>query len=146
LSTILRAEPLQLKNRVRPVEIAFNIAHPEFHPSEIQEVDEDAAADFEEPESQNGQDPRSVQERVQNRTFVVSWKALLADPHWIKVSDIFNPNKTDWQLIKPLGISPDDDLYDRYTKRLQQVRRIRDYQYVMQIIERDRSYARLSQF
>jgi hypothetical protein len=99
LSTILRAEPLQLKNRVRPVEIAFNIAHPEFHPSEIQEVDEDAAADFEEPESQNGQDPRSVQERVQNRTFVVSWKALLADPHWIKVSDIFNPNKTDWQLI-----------------------------------------------
>jgi len=108
-------------------------------------VEEDAAADFEEPESQNGQDLRSVQERVQNRTFVVSWKALLADPHWIKVSDIFNRNTTDWQLIKPLGISPDDDLYDRYTKRLQQVRRIREYQYVMQVIERDRSYEEVAE-
>jgi hypothetical protein len=146
LSTILRAEPLRLQNRVRPVEIAFNLAHPDRHPSEVLEVDEEGLdGDLDQPESQNGQDLRSVQERVQNRTFIVSWRALLADPHWVKVSDIFDSGKTDWQLIKPLGISPDDDLFDLYTKRLQQVRRIRDYQYVMQVIERDRSYEEVAE-
>ncbi len=161
LSAVLRGEPLRLKNRVRPVEIAFNLDHPEGPPSEVIEVEDDAAPelvtadletdatdDLESPEgaADDGQtDGRSVQERVRHFTFVVAWKALLADPRWVKVSDIFNPAITDWQLLKPLGITPDQPAWDRYTKRLQQVRQIRQYLYVMQVLERDLSYEEVAE-
>jgi len=131
---------------VRPVEIAFNLDHPEGPPRDVLEVEDDASdGDAEDPEQVQVNDSRSVQERVQNRVFVVAWKALLNDPHWVKVSDIFDTHKTDWQLLKPLGIKPDDPDYDRYTKRLQQVRRIRDYQYVMHVLERDLSYEEVAE-
>ena len=93
LTAVLRGEPLKFKNRVRPVEIAFNLDHPEGPPTEVTEVEDDEPltdpAVDEDPDV-NG-DGRSVQERVQNRTFVVASRALLADPRWVKVSDIFNP-------------------------------------------------------
>lgn len=158
LSAVVRGEPLRFKNRVRPVEIAFNLDHPDGPPSDLEEVEDDAVTgdavgvdavvengDGGEPQVDDGGDAKSVQERVTNYTFVVAWRALLADPRWVKVSDIFNPEITDWQLLKPLGVTPDDTAYDRYTKRLQRVRQIRQYQYVMQVLERDLSYEEVAE-
>jgi hypothetical protein len=167
LSAVLRGEPLRLKNRVRPVEIAFNLDHPEGPPTDVIEVDDDATPDLAIADLDAGSsddvdtpiatvegaadagndnaDVRSVQERVKNFTFVVAWKALLADPKWVKVSDIFNPQITDWELLKPLAITPDEDVYDRYAKRLQRVRQIRQYPYVMQVLERDLSYEEVAE-
>lgn len=166
LSAVLRGEPLRLKNRVRPVDIAFNLDHPDGPPSEVVEVEDDmtpqlvtaelevdtsdgpdgGAASEDGAETDDGHiEGRSVQDRVKNFTFVVAWKALLADPKWVKVSDIFNPEITDWQLLKPLGVTPEDEAWDRYTKRLQQVRQIRQYLYVMQVLERDLSYEQVAE-
>jgi hypothetical protein len=44
-----------------------------------------------------------------------------------------------------LGVTPDDEAYDRYTKRLQRVRQVRQYQYVMQVLERDLSYEEVAE-
>ena len=92
------------------MEIAFNLDHPEGPPTEVTEVDDDEPltdlAVDEDPDV-NG-DGRSVQERVQNRTFVVASRALLSDPRWVKVSDIFNPKVREWDLLKRLVDSPDD--------------------------------------
>lgn len=148
MSAVLRGEPLRLKNRVRPIEIAFNVDHPEGPPTEVLEVDDDAPSIDGEPSEEADSatlDSRSVQERVQTFTFVVAWRALLSHPRWIKVSDIFNPSKTDWQLLKPLGLSPDDPKYDLYSKRIQRVRAIRSYQYVMQVLDRDLSYEEVAE-
>lgn len=147
LSAVLRGEPLKFKNRVRPVEIAFNLDHPEGPPTEVTEVEDDepladSAAD-EDPDL-NG-DGRSVQQRVRNRTFVVASRALLADPHWVKVSEIFNPKVREWDLLKRLVDSPDDPDYERYGKRLQRVKKIGDYQYVMHLLERDLSYEEVAE-
>ena len=147
LSAVLRGEPLRFKNRVRPVDIAFNLDHPDGPPTEVVEVEDDepsADLSLDDDTELNG-DARSVQERVQNRTFVVSWRALLTDPHWVKVSDIFNPHIRDWDLLKKLVSSPADPLYDRYSERLQRVRKIGDYQYVMHIIERDLTYEEVAE-
>ena len=147
LSAVLRGEPLRFKNRVRPVDIAFNLDHPDGPPTEVMEVEDDepsADLSLDDDTELNG-DARSVQERVQNRTFVVSWRALLTDPHWVKVSDIFNPHIRDWDLLKKLVSSPADPLYDRYSERLQRVRKIGDYQYVMHVIERDLTYEEVAE-
>src|SRR5215211_4804036 len=108
LSAVVRGEPLRFKNRVRPVEIAFNLDHAEGPPSDVEEVEDDAVAgqsvgvdepvedeDSDDSQADNGADGRSVQERVKNATFVVASRALLANPRWVKVSDIFNPKVTD---------------------------------------------------
>jgi hypothetical protein len=75
MSAVLRGEPLRLRNRVRPIEIAFNVDHPEGPPTEVIEVEDDAqSADGETGDEADpaGIDSRSVQERVQNFTFVVA--------------------------------------------------------------------------
>ena len=149
LSAVLRGEPLKFKNRVRPVEIAFNLKHPEGPPTEVTEVEDDEPSGESDPIPEEETDPngdgRSVQERVQNRAFVVSSRALLADPHWVKVSDIFNPKVREWDLLKRLVDSPDDPLFERYSERLQRVKKIGDYQYVMHMIERDLSYEEVAE-
>jgi hypothetical protein len=148
LSAVLRGEPLRFKNRVRPVEIAFNLDHPEGPPTEVTEVDDDdplADPSTEEDPELNGNGGVSVQERVQNRTFVVASRALLADPPWVKVSDIFNPKVREWDLLKTLVDSPDHPDYERYSQRLQRVKKIENYQYVMHLVERGLSYEEVAE-
>lgn len=147
LSAVLRGEPLKFKNRVRPVEIAFNLDHPEGPPTDVTEVEDDdpfADPSTEEDPEVNG-NVRSVQERVQNRTFVVASRALLADPRWVKVSDIFNPEVQDWDLLERLVDSPRDPDYVKYSQRLQRVKKIQDYQYVMHVVERGLSYEEVAE-
>jgi len=59
--------------------------------------------------------------------------------------DIFNEEKSDWELLKPLGVKPDDELWNKYTKRLAQVKRIRDYLYVMQVLDGSLSYEEVAE-
>ncbi|MBI2774084.1 MAG: DUF262 domain-containing protein [Chloroflexi bacterium] len=141
LSAITRGVPLKLK-RVRPVEIAFNLDHPEGAPSEATEVEGDAAS---EDDDEDGEDEVSVQERVRGLAFVVANRFLLKDPHWIPVSRIFDTTVTDWHLLKPLNLTPDQPEWEKYTKRLQRVRAIRDYPYVMHVLERDLSYEEVTE-
>ena len=147
LSAVLRGEPLRFKNRVRPVEIAFNLDHPEGPPTEVDEVDDDDPSidpNIDEDPESNG-NSSSVQERVQNRTFVVASRALLADPRWVKVSDIFNSTVREWDLLKRLVDSPDHPDYERYSQRIQRVKRIENYQYVMHLVERGLSYEEVAE-
>lgn len=147
LSAVLRGEPLKFRNRVRPVEIAFNLDHPEGPPTEVTEVEDDEVVidPATDEDLDLGGDGSSVQERVRSRTFVVASRALLAEPHWVKVSDIFNPKVREWDLLKRLVDSPDDPDYERYSQRIQRVKRIGDYQYVMHLLERDLSYEEVAE-
>lgn len=70
---------------------------------------------------------------------------LLADPHWVKVSDVFNTDVTDWMLLRKLVSSPDDPLYEKYSARLQKLRKIADYQYVMHVLDRELSYEEVAE-
>jgi hypothetical protein len=81
---------------------------------------------------------RDIQEEMRKRTFVVESKSLKNDPVWISVSDIFK--KTDSFILKTIGITSDDERWDKYSERLQKVRKIADYQYVMEVLEKNMSY------
>jgi hypothetical protein len=61
------------------------------------------------------------------------------------VSDIFDEERTDWQLLKPLGVTPDDPQWTKYTKRLAKVRKIRDYPYVVNILDKRLSYEEVAE-
>src|ERR1700730_10616777 len=129
LYAIVRGQALKVRNKLKPIEIAFNVAHPEGPPSEASEVEDDQPEQMD--DSENGSEPGEdlkenvIKARLRRRTFVVASKSILIDPIWIKVSDIFKEGLADWDLLKPLGFnSPDDTNYDLYSKRLQKVRAI----------------------
>jgi len=145
LASVLDGQPVHVRNRKKPIEILFNLEHPKGPPLEVTEVEENNHAD--EGEDNDDDDAaaadRDIQEEIRKRVFVVASGALQNDPLWVPVSKIFK--ETDKELLKPLGINSDDERWDKYTQRLQQVRKIRDYPYVMQVLEKNLSYEEVTE-
>jgi hypothetical protein len=145
LSAILRGEPVTVRGRKRPIEILFNLDHPEGPPVEVLEVEEDSITDDTDSEAEEDENGYNIQERLRLRTFVVAGsRALSSDPRWVKVSDIFKGDN-DTQILKKLVKSFDDPLFDKYSKRLQAVRKINDYPYVMHVLDKDLSYEEVAE-
>ena len=153
LFSILRGEPVTVRGRRRPIEILFNLEHPEGPPADVVEIESDDVSRVENGEVNPDADLDEerddttvpLSERLARRTFVVSSQALAAVPTWISVSEIFNDDRTDWQLLKPLGVTPEDPIWEKYTRRLGLVRRIRDYPYVMQLLDYSLSYEEVAE-
>lgn len=140
LSSVLRGEPVFVKNRKTPVEILFNLDHPD-ELTFITEVNEDIESDDDLDDDEADLDPI---ERVSKRAFHVSNKAVEARPNWVKVTDVFS--KTDSEIFKGAGIeSFEDPRYERYSERLKQLRGIRDYVYRAEILEREKSYEEVTE-
>src|SRR3989344_2832156 len=143
LSAILSGEPVHVRSRKRPIDILFNLEHPDGAPTDITEVDEnDINPDLEENEEEETSE-RDIQEEMRKRTFVVASRALQNDPLWVPVSDIFK--KTDKEILKPVGITSDDERWDKYSARLQKIRKIADYPYVMQVLEKNMTYEEVTE-
>jgi len=152
LSAVLRGEPVQVRNRKRPIQIAFNLNHPEGGPLDVEDIEDD----LEKPTDENNDVPdeetieeenasSSVYDRIDLRNFSVASKPLLGRPNWIDVSDVFKGGKSDWAILKDLVESPDDPKYAMYSERLQRLKKIRDYPYVMQVVGRDLSYGEVTE-
>ena len=143
LSAILGGEPVHVRNRRRPIDILFNLEHPDGPPIDITEVDDNGfTADIEDVEDEETAE-RDIQEEMRKRTFVVASRALQNDPVWVAVSDVFK--KTDSQILKSIGISSEDERWDKYSERLQKVRKIADYPYVMEVLEKSMSYEEVTE-
>jgi hypothetical protein len=136
LSAVIRGEPIQVRNKKRPIEILFNLEHPD-EPQFVTEVEETADDEDEsltEDEVDSSED--DLQRRFDKMTFVVANRKLEQLPQWINVSDVFKAT-TDAPFLKRAGVTGFEDArYERYTKRLERLRSIRSYMYRMDILER----------
>ncbi len=143
LTAILNGQPVTVRNRRRPIDILFNVEHPEGAPTDITEVDEeDIPEDIEEIEDEETAS-YDIQEELRKRTFVVSSRALINNPTWVKVTDIFS--KSDSEILRAIGVKSEDPKWDKYAERIQQVKKIADYQYVMQVLDNTRSYEEVTE-
>lgn len=154
LTAILRGEPIVVRGKKKPIDVLFNLDHPDGPPVELIEVmsdeepavaaqdEADAYSPDEDPEEAELQD---LQAMLQKRTFVVASKQLAQLPNWVPVSEVFK-STTDRDILKKAGVTSfDDPRYDRYTKRLEKLRKIREYPYVMHILEKDLSYEEVAE-
>jgi hypothetical protein len=145
---VIRGEPVTVRNRKRPIDILFNLEHPDGPPPDAMEVvaDEESPAvtedelNAEEEDDVDDSEEATIQERLNQRTFIVASRALRALPNWISVTDVFKNDKSDWDLLKTRLSGPDDPRFSQYMERLQKLRRIREYPYVVQVLGRDLSY------
>lgn len=145
LSAVIRGEPVSVRGRRRPIDLLFNLEHPDQLAvvTEVEENgdDEDDADDDSElicDETDSTED--ELLKRFNKMTFVVATRKLEQLPHWVKVSEVFKTDN-DAPFLKRAGISGfDDPRYEKYSQRLARLRGIRKYVYRMDVLERTLSY------
>lgn len=139
LTAILTGKPVTVRNKRKPIEILFNLDHPDsLTEDDVTEVDDD-----DDDDDDDDGDEFDLIEELRRKTFVVSNSSLRNDPRWISVSEVFV--KSESQLLKPLNINSDHPNWDRYSERIRNLRKIQDYQYVMQILDKRLSYEEVTE-
>lgn len=144
LSAVIRGEPVSVRGRRRPIDLLFNLEHPD-QLAVVTEVDENGDDAEVEEEGELGGDEADASEdelltRFNKMTFVVATRKLEQLPQWVKVSEVFKTD-SDAPFLKRAGISGfDDPRYEKYSQRLARLRGIRKYVYRMDVLERTLSY------
>ena len=142
LSAVIRGESVSVRGRRRPVELLFNLEHPD-ELAVVTEVNEDGANEQDEQElieDEVDSTEDELQKRFDSMTFVVATRKLEQLPHWVKVSEVFKSD-SDRPFLKRAGITDlDDPRAEKYSQRLARLRAVRKYAYRMDILERALSY------
>jgi hypothetical protein len=144
LSAVIRGEPVSVRGRRRPIDLLFNLEHPD-QLAIVTEVDENGDDAEVDEEGELGGDEADASEdelltRFNKMTFVVATRKLEQLPQWVKVSDVFKTDG-DAPFLKRAGINGfDDPRYEKYSQRLARLRGIRKYVYRMDVLERTLSY------
>lgn len=151
LTAVLNGVPVQVRGRKRPIDILFNLDHPDGPPVDVVEVesDEESAVtpddELTDDSDETEDGDQGLQEKLNRRTFVVSARNLLAQPQWVSVSEVF-ANSNDAEILEKAGIeSFKDPRFQKYSDRLKKLRAIKDYQYVVHVLERSMSYEEVTE-
>jgi hypothetical protein len=162
LAAVIRGEPVIVRGRKKPIELLFNLEHPDeqsvatdvIEEGDLEEEDEeddevqgDDEEDEDEEDGHAGPDSTAadLQHRFDQLTFVVATNKLARQPTWVRVSEVFKIDQ-DAPILARAGIERiDDPRYTKYSQRLARLRAIRDYPYRMDILERDLSYEEVTE-
>lgn len=142
LSAVLRGEPIHVRPRKRPIELLFNLDHPE-ELTFVTEVDEeaDAEADTETPDATEDE----LLNRFNQMIFVVATKKLERRSNWVRVSEVFR-TADNTPFLKKAGVTGfDDPRCEKYSQRLNRLRGIGKYVYRMDILDRALSYEEVTE-
>lgn len=152
LSAVIRGEPVKVRGRRRPVELLFNLEHPD-QLSFVTEVEEEGAEDEDDEDDlfagESSEDPDSTDDDLQRRfermTFVVATRKLEQLPHWVRVTDVFRSD-SDAPFLQRAGVENfSDPRYNKYSARLRRLREIKKYSYRMDVLERKLSYTEVTE-
>lgn len=141
LSAVIRGESVKVRGRKRPIDILFNLEHPD-ELTIVTEVDEDADDGDEDTEGDGDGDSSEdeLMARFNQMAFVVATRKLEQQPHWVRVTEVFN-TQSDREFLKKAGVtSLDDPRAEKYAQRLARLRGIKKYVYRMDVLENSMSY------
>jgi hypothetical protein len=139
LSAVIRGQPVKVRGRQRPIELLFNLEHPD-ELSVVTEVDEDAENDDDLLPDETEASEDELQDRLNRMTFVVATRKLEQSATWVKVSEVFKTDE-DAPFLSRAGVEKiSDERYKKYSQRLARLRGIRKYLYRMDILERSLKY------
>jgi hypothetical protein len=151
LLAVTRGEPVTVRGRKRPIELLFNLEHPDQLSvvTEVEEEDDQGEEDEETGELLSADDADSSEDELQKRfnqmTFVVSTRKLEHLPQWVKVTDVLK-SESDATFLERAGVTDfKDPRYKNYTQRLARLRGIRNYVYRMDLLERSLSYSEVTE-
>jgi hypothetical protein len=150
LTAVLNGDHVHVRNRKKPIDILFNLDHPDGPPVDVLEVQSDddtlvLADDEVADEDDDTDEEQDLQEKLKQRTFVVASRNLLASPNWVSVTEVFR-TANDAEILKRAGITSfDDPRFQKYSDRLKKLRAIKQYSYVVHVLERAMSYEEVTE-
>lgn len=156
LTAVLNGDLVSVRGRKRPIDILFNLEHPDGAPTDVIEVESDEVSPVTPDDELNDEigdeeeNETGLQEKLNRRTFVVASKNLASQPHWISVSEVFKTGG-DVQILQKAGAlndmqSPEGiKRFEKYSDRLKKLRAIKDYNYVVHVLERSMSYEEVTE-
>ncbi|MFN9223589.1 MAG: DUF262 domain-containing protein, partial [Planctomyces sp.] len=142
LSAVIRGEPVTVRGRKRPLELLFNLEHPDelVVVTEVNEDSDDDDDDNDGTDDEADSTEDELQQRFNKMTFVVATKKLEQLPQWVKVTEVFKTDE-DAPFLQRAGLeSFNDPRFKKYSQRLARLRAIRKYVYRMDVLERKLSY------
>jgi len=142
LSAVIRGDPVSVRGRKRPMEVLFNLDHPDQLTlvTEVNEEGDDEDEDEELIDDEADSSEDELQKRFDRMTFVVATKKLEQLPQWVKVTEVFKSD-SDRPFLRRAGVTDlDDPRSEKYSQRLARLRGIRKYVYRMDVLERKLSY------
>lgn len=148
LSSVIRGEPIFVRERrkLRQIEILFNLEHPDELVT-LTEIDDAPEASIQSAVDDDMEDDEeeTIQDRLNQFTFIVSTPQLANASNWVNVSEVF-ASFSDAEFLKKAGVSlVDDPLYTKYSDRLKKLRQIRDYSYRLDVLEPTLSYEEVTE-
>ena len=148
LSSVIRGEPIFVRERrkLRQIEILFNLEHPDELVT-ITEIDDapEASVHASGDDEIDDDEEETLQERLNQFTFIVSTPQLANAANWVNVSEVFKSH-SDAEFLKKAGVnSLDDPLYTKYSDRLKKLRQIREYSYRLDVLESTLSYEEVTE-
>jgi hypothetical protein len=148
LSSVIRGEPIFVRERrkLRQIEILFNLEHPDELVT-ITEIDDAPEISFQSSvdDEMDDDEEETLQERLNQFTFIVSTPQLANAANWVNVSEVF-ASHSDAEFLKKAGVSSlDDPLYTKYSDRLKKLRQIREYSYRLDVLEPTLSYEEVTE-
>lgn len=154
LAAVMSGKPVKVRGRKNPIEVLFNLDHPEGPPTEVMELEDEegvVAADDDRTGDENGDedddddDAKDWLDKTNRRTFLIANKAVAALPNWVPVTQILG-GTSDAELLRQAGVTGFEDArYERYVKRLNRLRQIKKYMYVMHVLPQDLSYEEVTE-
>jgi hypothetical protein len=148
LSSVIRGEPIFVRERrkLRQIEILFNLEHPDELVT-ITEIDDAPESSFQSSvdDDMDDDEEETIQDRLNQFTFIVSTPQLANATNWVNVSEVF-ASHSDAEFLKKAGVtSLDDPLYTKYSDRLKNLRQIREYSYRLDVLEPTLSYEEVTE-
>ena len=144
LSAVIRGTEVQVKNRKRPIDILFNLEHPD-DVTFVTEVEEDKDDDDDELDDLPDAQEDELAQRFSEMTFVVASKRLQSLPQWISVTEVFQSD-SDATFLKQAGVKDfEDPRFSKYSERLKRLRSIKKYAYTVHILGREKSYEEVTE-
>ena len=138
LAAVIRGKEVSVRGRVRPIDLLFNLEHPETL-GVVTEVHENRREE-ERIEDEADSSEKELLERFNRMTFVVATKKLAQLPNWVRVTDVFKTNK-DAPFLRRANVTTfEDPNYERYKDRLDRLRDIRKYEYRIDVLDRTLDY------
>ena len=141
LAAVIRGQQVEIRGRKRSIELLFNLEHPD-KLAVVTEVDEKGINGREEDliDDETDSTEDDLQKRMNRMTFVLATRKLEQLPQWVNVTDVFK-SSSDAQFLRSAGVdSFDNPNFDRYSKRLERLRGIKNYSYRIDVLERGLSY------
>ncbi len=139
VSTLLRGQPVDVRDRKYPIDILFNLEHPD-DLEETTEIVENGEDDLDADPGVADASEDEIMRRFDRMTFVVHFNKLAQRPHWVSVREVLAENNDRPFLEKAEVTGFDDPRYSKYTDRLKKLRDIKNYTYRVHTLDRQKSY------